>query len=69
MLTVRGIYKRGFEIKRTSSPKITPSMRSALQDLKLNTLDVIQAWEDTFQLSDNIRAVSISRLLDDIEPL
>lgn len=34
LLVVRGRKRWGFEVKRTSSPTITPSMRTALSDLK-----------------------------------
>ena len=57
---------RGFEIKRTSSPKITPSMRIAVEDLNLSQLDVIHAGARTFQLDERIRAVAADRLLEDI---
>ena len=56
--------RRGFEIKRTVSPRVTPSMRVALHDLKLDSLDVIHAGQDTFPLAPNIRAFSIARLGD-----
>lgn len=69
LLVVRGAVRKGFEIKRTSAPAITPSLRSALSDLNLSSLDVIHAGERTFDLHEQIRAVSISRLLDDIKPL
>ncbi|MCX6998389.1 MAG: ATP-binding protein [Kiritimatiellaeota bacterium] len=69
LLIVRGALRRGFEIKRTSAPALTPSLRSALSDLNLASLDVIHAGERTFELHEHIRAVSISRLLDDIKPL
>jgi hypothetical protein len=44
-------------------------MRSALSDLKLDRLDVIHAGENTFPLSEKIRAVSWQRLLIDVQPL
>jgi uncharacterized protein len=69
LLIVRGNRRMGFEVKRTSSPKIAPSMRHALEDLRLERLDVIHAGETTFPLSDRIRAVALSRLLNDIEML
>jgi len=69
LLIVRGGLRLGFEIKRTSAPRATPSMRSALSDLKLRRLDVIHAGEQTFPLEKNIRAVAITRLLDDLQPL
>jgi uncharacterized protein len=69
LLVVRGLVRRGFEVKRTSAPSVTPSMRSALADLGLSSLDVIHAGDRTFALHERIRAVSIARLLDDIAPL
>jgi predicted AAA+ superfamily ATPase len=69
LLLVRGRLRLGYEIKRTSSPRLTPSMRSALADLKLTRLDVIHAGERTFPLAERVRAVSASRLLKDIEAL
>ena len=43
LLIVRGRKRWGFEVKRTAAPTITPSMRIALSDLKLNRLFVIHA--------------------------
>jgi predicted AAA+ superfamily ATPase len=69
LLVVRGRRRLGFEIKRTSSPSVTRSMLAALQDLNLHSLDVIHAGEDTFPLAERVRAVALSRLLKDLEPL
>ena len=69
LLVVRGRKRLGFEFKRTSSPRLTPSMRSALTDLKLTGIDVIHAGESTYMLHKKIRAVSLPRLLHDIGPL
>ena len=69
LLVVRGAARRGFEIKRTSSPVITPSLRSALSGLNLSSIDVIHAGDQTFELHEHIRAVSVSRLLEDIKPM
>lgn len=68
LLVVRGRKRFGFEIKRTSAPKDTPSMRHALADLKLTQLDVIHAGEHSFPMADGISAVALGRLLDDIDP-
>ena len=57
---------RGFEIKRTTAPALTGSMRSALRDLKLSRIDVIHAGEESFPLSRQIHAVASRRLLQDI---
>jgi hypothetical protein len=69
LMIVRGRRRLGFEIKRTASPTVTPSMRHALKDLALDRLDVIHAGEQTFPLGDGLRAVALKRLLDDLKPL
>lgn len=68
LLVVRGRQRLGFEIKRAEAPKLTPSMRIALEDLKLTRLDVIHAGKDTYPMSERVRAVAASRIHEDIEP-
>lgn len=69
LLVVRGRRRYGFEIKRTVSPRVTPSMHHALEDLRLARLDVIHAGDRTFALGPRLRAVPLARLLDDLSPL
>ncbi|MCK4893991.1 MAG: ATP-binding protein [Calditrichia bacterium] len=69
LLVVRGKDRIGFEIKRTTTPAMTPSMRIALSDLKLNRLELIHAGEHTFQLSDNVRAVALTKMIKDLKNL
>jgi hypothetical protein len=69
LLVVRGRERRGFEIKYTTAPGVTPSMRIALEDLKLGSLDVVHAGAETYPLAPGIRAVAARRLLEDVEPL
>lgn len=57
----------GFEIKRTSSPKVTPSMRSALADLKLDELIVIHAGAESYPLARKIGAVSSDELIQELK--
>ena len=67
LLIVRGRRRWGFEIKRTSSPTITPSMRSALSDLKLQRLFVVHAGSHSFEMADKIRAIALSHLFDELK--
>jgi predicted AAA+ superfamily ATPase len=69
LLVVHGGRSYGFEFKRTTAPRITPSMRSALETLELRRLDVIHAGSETFPLARGIRAVAAERLLTDVQPL
>ena len=69
LLVVRGRDRLGFDAKRTVAPRLTPSMRTALTDLKLQRLDVLHAGDHTFPLAPRVRAVALARLLGDLAPL
>lgn len=58
LLVVRGRTRLGFEIKRTTAPAVTPSMRVALQDLKLDRLTVVHAGANSYRLGEEIDALS-----------
>jgi predicted AAA+ superfamily ATPase len=66
LLILQGRARRGFEIKLTAAPGVTPSMRSAVADLRLDSLDVVHAGADTYPLGERVRAVAASRLLTDV---
>ena len=66
---VSGRHRFGFEIKRTSAPQVTPSMRAALSDLKLDNLDVVHVRDRTFPLTVGIHTVALSDLLDFLHPI
>jgi hypothetical protein len=66
LLVVRGRERRGFEVKLTDAPGVTPSMRTALTDLRLDSLDVIHAGKDTYPLRERIRAVALRRISRDL---
>jgi uncharacterized protein len=69
LLVVKGEVRLGFEIKRTSAPKVTPSMRIAMEDLKLDRIEVIHAGQDTFPLATNVRAVAFREMRRVVTPL
>jgi predicted AAA+ superfamily ATPase len=69
LLVVRGNRRLGFEFKRTVAPQVTKSMHIALGDLGLSSLDVVHAGDQTFPLRENIRALSLKRILSDLQPL
>jgi predicted AAA+ superfamily ATPase len=64
LLVVRGRERLGFEVKRTTAPALTPSMHSALADLRLTRLYVLHAGEHGFDLASKVRAVPTARLLE-----
>lgn len=69
LLVVRGRRRLGFEMKLSEAPSVTPSMRIAMADLKLDRLDVIHAGETTYPLAPGIRAVAMKRLWSDLDVL
>ncbi|MEP7012111.1 MAG: ATP-binding protein [Acidobacteriota bacterium] len=69
LLVIRGRRRLGFEIKRTDAPKVTPSMRIALNDLKLDRLDVIHAGEFAFPMTEGIRAIPLAKIWELLDPL
>jgi len=68
-LIVRGRQRIGFEVKRTVAPKVTPSMRHALENLKLRHLFVIHAGDRSFPLTRNTTAVPVSQLTTELPTL
>jgi len=65
LLVMRGRSRIGFEIKRTSSPKLTPSMKSAVADLKLNKLYVVHSGEKAFSLDKKVQALPFEEVLNE----
>ncbi|MEL6412708.1 MAG: ATP-binding protein [Bacteroidota bacterium] len=54
--------KRGFEFKYTERPKITPSMRIALKELKLDQVTIVYPGPHSYALDDHISVMSIEAL-------
>lgn len=69
LLVVRGQKRLGFELKRTAAPRVTPSIRTTLDDLRLERVDVVYPGEHTFPLAERVRALALPRLYEDLEPL
>jgi uncharacterized protein len=54
----------GVEIKRADAPRLTPSMRTALTDLKLDRLLVIYPGEQGYRLAENVMVLPASLLAE-----
>ena len=67
LLVQRGGRLRGFEVRRTNAPAATRSIRTAVDDLDLRSLEVIHAGADTRPLAGGIRTEAAARTLDDLE--
>ncbi len=57
LLVFRGRKRLGFEFKFTEAPRVTRSMRIALEDLRLDRLVVVHAGEKSFPMGEKIHAV------------
>lgn len=58
LLIVRGTERIGFEIKRTASPRITRSLRAAIETLQLDRAFLIHASDTTYPLSAKVEAIA-----------
>ncbi len=54
----------GVECKRIDAPHLTPSMRIALEDLKLERITVVYPGERRYALTENVHAVSLKAVVD-----
>lgn len=64
LLVMRGGRRLGFELKLGDAPRVTPSMRSALADLRLDHLWVVHAGATTFPLGERITALPLTSIGD-----
>lgn len=55
-----GLRRIGIELKYTSSPAVTKSMRVALEDLRLDQLYVVHPGEGCYSLSDRVYAAGLA---------
>ena len=62
LLLMRGTKRAGVEIKRTSAPKVTRSVRIAIDDLGLDEAVIVHAGHESFRLGERVRAVAAKRL-------
>ncbi len=54
--------KIGIECKRQDAPKLTPSMKIAMADLKLDELRVIYPGRKAYPLADSIQVLPLESL-------
>jgi len=58
----RGDRLLGVECKRTDAPKVTPSIRTAMEDLGLERVVVLYPGEKRYALAEGVEAVPVSEL-------
>lgn len=57
----------GIEVKRMDAPRLTPSMKIALADLKLDRLFVVYPGDRRYALADNVEAIPARELATPLE--
>lgn len=62
----RGRRRFGFEFKRTVAPRLSRSLRIAIEDLNLDAAFVVHAGAECFPLTDRVQALSASHIWTDL---
>jgi predicted AAA+ superfamily ATPase len=60
LLLIEGGHRLGVEVKRADAPRVTSSMRIALEDLGLDHLTVLYPGDTSYDLDDRISVVPLS---------
>lgn len=64
LLLFKNGRRLGVEVKRMDAPKLTPSMRSALEDLKLEQLVVLYPGLKEYALAERVRVVPLAKVAE-----
>ncbi|WP_419862334.1 ATP-binding protein [Candidatus Palauibacter sp.] len=64
LLVMDGARRYGFQVKRAEAPRLTRSMRSALETLDLDRLDVVHVGTEPYEMAPRVRALPAARLVD-----
>src|SRR3989338_2181592 len=63
LLLLEGGRRMGFEIKYSDAPRLTPSMRIAVKELRLHRLTVLYPGERSYPLADRIDVVPVQEVV------
>ena len=69
LLVLDGSRRYGFEVKRSEAPRLTRSMRSAVETLGLDRLDVVHAGAQRYRLASRVRALPAGELVGELQGL
>lgn len=64
LILFKGSRRIGIECKRVDAPSITPSLRIAMADLKLDEVRVVYPGTKSYRLADGIEATPLADLVD-----
>jgi predicted AAA+ superfamily ATPase len=60
LLAIKNGRRFGFECKWTDAPRLTPSMKTSIKDLKLDRLTVIYPGDRSYSLPERVQAVPLA---------
>jgi predicted AAA+ superfamily ATPase len=63
LLMLKSGRRVGVEVKRADAPRLSPSMRIAMADLKLDALYVVYPGDRRYRIADGVEAVPLGALL------
>ncbi len=69
LLVLDGSRRYGFEVKRSEAPRLTRSMRSAVETLNLDRLDVVHAGTQRYRLAGRVRTLPAGELVGELKEL
>lgn len=69
LVLIKDGHMLGVECKRVDAPRLTPSMRIALDDLKLERIAVVYPGAKRFPLAERVEAVPFDALVDGMNGL
>jgi predicted AAA+ superfamily ATPase len=69
LLLIKDNKRIGVECKRMDAPKLTPSMRTAVTDLELDTLVVVYPGSQPYTLADGVHVLPLKNMIADPERL
>ena len=65
LLIVQGTKRSAFEFKYTSTPRVTRSMHSALEDLKLDRITIVTPGDGDYPLAENVKVACLRALVQE----
>jgi predicted AAA+ superfamily ATPase len=69
MVLIKDGHMLGVECKRVDAPRMTPSIRIALEDLRLERIAVVYPGTLRYPIADRVEAVPLSAIVDGMEGL
>lgn len=68
LLVLQNAQRIGVEIKRADAPRLSASMRQALEDLELDRLLVVTPGERSYRLNERTQVLTLAEALEPAGP-